>query len=90
MSERSNLNKISPASMLQVALVQPYGEVDNTVKQYPSQMVKQGNIPQRSYKGHKRAWEKNMGHPDKSKNPKDQLKTGPTGVKVKWTFFHSE
>ena len=35
MSERRNLSKIGPASMLQVALVPPYGEVDNAVKPIP-------------------------------------------------------
>ena len=49
--------------MLQIALVPPYGEVNKAVKPIPkSDGDEQGDIPQRSYRGHKRAWEeKNMG-----------------------------
>ena len=49
---------MGPASTFQVALVRPYGEVDNAVKPIPKdKMATQGDMPQRSYRGHKRPWE---------------------------------
>ena len=75
---------MGPASTFQVALVPPYGEVDNAVIPIPKdKMAKQGDMPQRSYRGHKESMggkkkimEQTLENLKANATNKDQFKTG--------------